>query len=240
MPLTKDEILAEIRRTAEENGGRPLGRRRFFTETGIAPTDWAGTLWARSDALHETGYEPNRLNSAIDESLLLEKYIEFTRELGRFPAKLELRLKRISDSQFPSHNTFSRFGGKADLVHRLVGYCHGRSGYEDIVGLCERFTPIGSRRETDPIEPEREWGPVYLIKAGRHHKIGRTNAIGRRERELAIQLPDRSETVHVIRTDDPAGVEAYWHRRFETSRKNGEWFELKPADIAAFKRRRFM
>ena len=78
------------------------------------------------------------------------------------------------------------------------------------------------------------------MKSGRYYKIGRSNAAGRREYELAIQLPEKLKTIHSIRTDDPPGIERYWHRRFETKRKNGEWFDLNPLDVKAFRRRKFM
>jgi len=87
---------------------------------------------------------------------------------------------------------------------------------------------------------EEIFGFVYLIRSGRYYKIGRSNAAGRRERELAIQLPEKTQKVHEIRTDDPVGIEVYWHNRFRDLRKNGEWFELTAADIATFKRRKFM
>lgn len=81
-------------------------------------------------------------------------------------------------------------------------------------------------------------GYVYLLKHGsrREYKIGRTNNPIRREGEVGIQLPEKLSPIHYIKTDDPAGVERYWHDRFAAKRKEGEWFVLSAEDIRAFKR----
>jgi hypothetical protein len=243
--FTKTHIIAEIKRTAEENGGYPLGIERFRKETGIQRSDWTGKFWARwGDALVEAGFEPNVLQGPRDDDDLLEQLAVFARELGHFPVSNEIRLKARTEPGFPWHNTFARFGRKQDLAKRLREFCVTRR-YEDVVALCEAVINRTKGRDTNLDDQAAEQvesglGYVYLLKSGRYYKIGRSNAVGRRERELAIQLPEKASVVHSIKTDDPVGIESYWHGRFSDRRKNGEWFELNASDIAAFKRRRFM
>lgn len=238
--MTKEHVLAEIRRTAAENGNAPLGRLAFLTETGIKESEWRGKYWARwSEAVREAGFEPNTKQEPYATDHLLERLIELTRELGRFPVYSEIRLKSNRDSTFPTDRTFARLGTKQDLVAHVVRYCQSHPGCEDILQICAQI-PTSSASAEQPDTGGEEFGFVYLLRSGRFYKIGRSNAAGRRERELAIQLPEKAATVHVIRTDDPCGIEAYWHNRFAEKRMNGEWFALTPADVKAFKRRKFM
>lgn len=240
--MNKEEILREIKRTADANGGVPLGMDRFHDQTGICESDWKGKYWARwGDALREAGLSPNRFGiEAYKESHLLNKYAQYARELGRLPTTHDLRLKRRQDSTFPSAGTFAGRWKKSGLVNRLVEYCQRHDGYDDVLQLCAERELRGSDVPLEPGSPEEHIGFVYLMKSGRYYKIGKSDAPGRREYELTIQLPEPVKRIHVIRTDDPGGIEAYWHKRFDAKRRNGEWFELDATDVAAFKRRKFM
>lgn len=42
MSASREHILEEVKRTAKVNGGKPLGRSTFLTETGIRESDWKG------------------------------------------------------------------------------------------------------------------------------------------------------------------------------------------------------
>ena len=83
-------------------------------------------------------------------------------------------------------------------------------------------------------------GYVYVLRFGKHYKIGKTYSVPRRHREIALELPEKPDVVHSIQTDDPDGIERYWHARFGARRTNGEWFALVPQEVKAFKRRKFM
>lgn len=165
------------------------------------------------------------------------------RELGHFPVKGELRLKAREDRSFPNDKTFVRMAGGLGpkLATKLHDHCTGRAGYEDVLLLCPEVSVSPSvNQQNNSVSDGEPFGFVYLMKSGRYYKIGRSNSVGRREYELAIQMPKRLKTVHRIQTDDPVGIEEYWHKRFALKEKNGEWFDLDASDIKAFSRRKFM
>jgi Meiotically up-regulated gene 113 len=241
--LTKDQVLGEIRRTAAENGGVALGRSAFFAATGIRESDWIGRWWTTwGAAVREAGLEPQRLNPRLDDELVLHAAARIVQKYGRFPTAAEIRLECNADPALPSHNTFRRFGGLGGLRTRL-GKFAAECGLSDVVaalpdhgGETVAGGPCPNNVATAPLSD----GFVYLIKSGRHFKIGKANSVEVRHRQLKIQLPQAAEVIHRIKTDDPYGIEAYWHHRFADKRLNGEWFGLSADDIKAFKRRKFM
>lgn len=240
--MTKEHILQEIKRTALANGGKVLGLRAFVQATGIKECDWKGKFWARwGDVVQEAGYLPNEMTSAYDETFLLEKLVSLIRKFGRFPVTAEFRLEARIDKTLPNEKTFTRFGSKSERALRIINYCRAREGFDDVIAICDPLCRAEPITEDDGRDAATI-GFVYLLKSGRHYKIGRSNAAGRRERELQIQLPEAANHVHVIRTDDPIGIEAYWHNRFAVKRlrKGAEWFNLNASDIKAFRRRKFM
>lgn len=237
--MNKEHILEEIKRTAKSNGGVPLGRVKFHSETEIKRSDWYGKYWARwSDAVREAGFTPNQMQEAYSDTLLIEKFIALTRELGRLPVEGDLRMKARSDKDFPSHNAFARLGSKQKLVSTLAEFCKKHKGFDDIASLCGAVAEPNELLDGDDPATIEKIGYVYLLKHGsrREYKIGKTFNPLRREGEIALQLPEKLEPVHYIKTDDPSGIENYWHTRFADKRKEGEWFALTRVDIRAFKK----
>lgn len=236
--MGKAKILEQISRIAGA-AGKPPGREKFERETGIKMSDWYPHIWLRwGDALQEAGLAPNTLTPAMSGEVIIKKYVELVRELGRLPVDGEIRLKGKKDSTFPSHGVFRKFGGKAHLIARVLEYSLAHPGFDDIVVLCKQSPNLKKAEEMPDRAPIQ--GYVYMMRSGRRYKIGYTSSPSRRHREVRLDLPDPTDLVHSIATDDPRGIEAYWHRRFEGKRvRDTEFFELDSSDVAAFKRRKY-
>ncbi len=237
--MEKSHVIEAIKQIADKNGGKAPGKAAFERQTGIREAGWYPYLWLRwSDALAEAGFSANKFQTAIRDDVLIQKYIGLARELGHLPVAGEIKRQAKRDQTFPSHSVFGRFGGKEKLLAAVHRYCEQNAGSADIVALIEnRSAASKDAAELEAATAARvATGFVYLMKSGRHYKIGHTSSIGSRERQLAILIPIPPRTIHSIQTDDPGGVEAYWHKRFEAKRGEGEWFDLSPEDVKAFKR----
>lgn len=241
--LTKQDILKEIIRAAKENNGIPLGIDRFEDETGITSTEWE-RYWPRfSEAQREAGFEGNLFaNAAFSDEYVFEKFVLLSRELKKIPVRGELHVKHNNDPKFPAISVFSRLfnrmGGKDKFLHRLLKYSESK-GYKDIVILCNAVLTESdsiAEKNTHLDEDTMNIGVVYLAKSGKDYKIGHTFDIDRRRDDITLLLPNKFEIIHKIKTDDPRGIEDYWHKRFQAKWKRGEWFKLNSSDVKAFKR----
>jgi len=234
----RKRIIGEIRRLNTALG-KPPGVRVFYQETGIAQHEWDGKLWARwSDALAEAGCAANLMNRRLDSQLILTKYVEACRYYGRVPSRSELNLYKNVSAGFPGPKTIARhFGSRAEIIAALTKLAFENDEFIDMAKMLPVDTDVPN--ELSVGTKKLPLGYVYLIKSGAHYKVGRSDEIERRIKEIRTALPEKASLIHTITTDDPPGIEAYWHNRFKDSRANGEWFKLTTAEIAAFKKRKF-
>jgi hypothetical protein len=161
--MDKTHILHEVKRTAAENGGVPLGWRRFLSETGIRQPDWLGIYRARwSEALREAGFVPNELTEAYGTTELLDEFAELAIALGRLPTNADIRLTARNDPQFPHDKMFRRLGSKAEIVEQLTEHCRVRKGFEEVVRWCEECAPRNGKTES---------GLNWMLVISRHSSV---------------------------------------------------------------------
>ncbi len=238
--MTKEAILTEIRRVAGERNGR-IGLRAFVKATGIPEKQILGKHWATwNEAVADAGIETSTFARVrTPEESALEAFAQLATQLKTWPTENQLSLARRRDPGFPSLSIFRRLRSAGDLPARLLKHCADRS---DLATANELATAQVSSTAPQPETYDRApvQGHVYMLRSGRRYKIGRTNSPTRRHREVRLDLPDPTHLVHSIETDDPSGIEAYWHRRFEAKRvRDTEFFNLDAADVAAFKMRKY-
>jgi len=233
---TKEEIINEIKRTAKENGDKPLGATSFRNETGIRSWDW-GRYWPKyGDALIDAGFTPNLPWTKYPEGALEEKMVLIIRKLGKYPTITEMRIENIDNPDFPYNAIKKR---KRGFVRDLTRYCEKKSGHDDILEICKPILEKLNETEKEDVDNNSNsiLGEVYLYKRGKYYKLGCSNDPVRRGKEIKLESPETLKLIHTIKTDDPYGVEVYWHKRFEDKRwKKTEFFNLNSQDIKAFKK----
>ena len=196
---------------------------------------WQNALDAASLEAHPLTRQP------IDIKRLASELLTCVREIGSVPTVVQITRRSTHGK-----NTFTRkFGSFSAFKQKAISFLlvHRTDLTQEEQLILRQYLGAAPIIDSEPSGDQAssvEAGHVYLMRSGEFHKIGRTNLLGRREYELAIQLPDKLEKIHVIKTDDARGIEAYWHHRFRAKRRNGEWFKLAPEDVGAFKRRKFM
>ncbi len=232
----RDRIISEIRKFVADNRGQTPGIKSFEIATGIPRKEWLGKIWARwGDALLEAGFEPNALTPRMSGDDILEKLGRACLDFGRLPSTSDLRVYGRGNPDFPSTSTLeNHYLTRPALVEALRAWVGNKPEFATVIDMLP--AAVTSHME---VEEKITEGHVYLVKSGDFFKIGRSDQIERRMKEIRIALPHASTLEHTIQTDDPPGIEAYWHRRFADKRANGEWFRLSRTDVSAFKRRRF-
>jgi hypothetical protein len=243
--MDKQFIISEIQRTAEN--GRALGQIRFSSETGIKRHECIGKYWARwSDALAEAGFAQNEWNAAHDEAYVVTSVLGLARKLGRFPTKYDIQFARSSDSAMPSYDAVARLGTRFEVKKKFLQFCSNNASYNDVLNLVLAIPAKENEIATLAEDRRIVGGYVYLVSAQNAYKIGSTRAPYRRVSEIANQSAKGAELLHLISTDDPEGIEQYWHKRFITKRitginkQSGEWFSLSSEEVKVFKRRKTM
>jgi hypothetical protein len=235
----RQDILEKIRQIASETGEAP-GQKRFATVTGVKDHVWRGKFWRGwGDALAEAGFSPKEWTVSYDEIDLLRKVADLAAKLQRFPSKVDLQLAASNDREFPSVTAIKRRWNMEELAIAVAGYCDnvGRQADGDLARSYAASRPAVTVNHDDEAPTGTvALGHVYMQRHGNDYKIGFTKSLNKRGRQIQIELPQEIELVHSILTDDPAGVEDYWHRRFAAKRTRGEWFKLTKADVAAFKK----
>ena len=209
-----------------------------MSATGIGETKWRGKFWARwGDALNDAGFAANQWTSKTDRDTILIGLIAACRHYGHFPTNSEIEMLRRSDQTIPAPNVIrNNMGNRSELVEAAKQFIGTKPEYADIAAILPKVLPSSRSTISSPKAAE---GFVYLIKSGDFFKVGRSDELERRVKEIRIALPDAATLLHAIRTDDPPGIEAYWHRRFAAQRANGEWFKLSPDDVRTFMKRKF-
>jgi hypothetical protein len=241
--MDRESVKTQIERTVAANDGKPLSTKAFFERTNLTESalQRAG-LPDYPTALEAFGYQRNERSQLLSDDQLFEPLAQLVRRLGRFPKRREFRVERYQNDSFPGGRNYSRRGKQEPLDIALVNWARTKESFQDVVRILDSASSTKKRDGIAKRPRKIINGYVYLMRYGRgkDYKIGFTENVARREAQLDMISPSDVRIVWKIETDDPKGIEEYWHKRFKDRRLGTkEVFRLTAEDIAAFKRRKY-
>ncbi|PIR17038.1 MAG: hypothetical protein COV46_05880 [Deltaproteobacteria bacterium CG11_big_fil_rev_8_21_14_0_20_49_13] len=248
MKFSKEHIIHEIKRTAGENGGKPLGKGLFWKQTGIRESDWLGKYWVRwSAAVSEAGYKPNQFNQRYEDKFVIEQLAFFIKEIGHWPIYAEFCMKGRTLKTFPEYQSFRKKGSKEERALKVIEHCQKHSGFDDVIKICESISASFDEKDQAPIGEIKEevLGYVYMtkvsLKNATSYKIGFSTSPYKRISQLNTRSPVEEVLIHEIETNDPSRSEQYWHKKHSDKRQpRTEYFNLRSTDIQLFKKYKSM
>ena len=179
-PVPRALIVAEIRRLADANGGKPPGAYLFERRTGLPRSSWRGKYWSRwSDAVREAGFAANEVKPRMDDHAMLAKLAGLARRLGRIPTCTDLDLQRRNGGDVPHYISFAKhFGSKRELLTRLRHWAAANPDAADIIAM------IPAAQQWTRLPRNRSGGGVYLLHSRKRFKIGCSRSLEQRVRRI--------------------------------------------------------
>lgn len=234
--MTREEIINELKKWAIENGGKTPGEKVFYETTEVGITD-RRKFWANyGELVSEAGLTPNQFDKTkYSREQLCKLFIGVMRDKHKWPTRGILEVTHHNNPSFPNHVTFYKnLGLTRKLAGAILEFISDNDEYNDVAEICKSELEKYKYKSSD--ENNSSYGFVYLGKQHGRYKIGKTTDLNRRREDISLMGPEPMVYIHEIKTDDMNGLEAYWHKRFESKRQRGEWFKLNSSDVKAFKR----
>lgn len=230
---SKDEIVKEYKKLKAIIGHSP-DSQTFYDKSPVSKRDAELAFGSKTYTKIQkaAGDEPRVFgHPSISPDEYFKQYGSAVREFQGIPKIADWKHRRFK----PSITGYcKKFGLRwSQMPLEFLNWAALKPEWADVVDICRSALPA---QTLDAAVAQDKIGYVYLMKSGSLYKIGWSESPKRREYEVDQKSPYPTKLIHEIETDDPAGVESYWHGRFRDKHKKGEFFELSPEDVTAFRR----
>ena len=165
--MNRNQIVSEVKRVAEANGGKPLGERLFYKETGlnIQALQRAG-FPNYGHAREAAGYARGTFGAAYSDDELFGPLARLTRDKQHFPTIGEIRVAQYS-SGGPSYDAYQRAAKRGPLRKQLLDWCRQQKEFSDVASILEAASDLHSKAGARARGTEKVInGYVYLMRYG--------------------------------------------------------------------------